>query len=1110
MKKEKGFTLIEVLAVVIIIGILLLLVVPNVYRYLKRGTDEYYKNLENTVSLSGKDYFNDYRALLPKYINNVAVLTLEELVENKYIDPVVDSEGETCTGKVVAKNTGKNSYEYYSCLVCENYKTEGEACEYDENENITPESEDYEVRIEDTGDYEIDASGVYIVDQGEEFVLPYGKAYYKGELVNDKVKPKPNMIDTNKLGEVKVTYVYQGAKAEILVRVVDRVKPSIPQIVLRKENNKGKKYTGDWYSGNIYEEYNSTDYSKPGVMGSGIAYYEISKDNKNFTKLDSNYQIDTKNGTYTYYVRAVDKSGNVGDSNTYQLKIDKEIPSCALEVKSGTVGNGGWYTSNVTIGFKNVTETVSALGSQTIDKPSITSSTKETTITGTVIDLAGNKNSCSIKVKMDKVTPSAPTITASDNIGSGNWHAEAFTLSYSGANNVSGNTYYYGTTNNPTTPGSSTQISGDTTGTTYYAKVCSGAGLCSTNSSYLVKLDTVAPTCTLKVIKGPLGNNGWYTDDVEVGFGSTDGTVSNIKISSIDKTSITSEGTTKVTGNVTDEAGRVGACSISVQIDKTAPKCEWSGENKIWTNQPVNIKETCNDTVSKCKKEVLFSKTYEGEIEVKSVAFNDNVCDNAGNCSICKASLDVYYDGKAPAKPTSGTLYMTGITLGNLSNTGSDPYFEIRDMDYKKDGKDEGSGFDEFLYLITPSTNYNEENLPKNNHNSFINLTTHNMSCGKTYNAYVIAVDKVGNRSPVHWVGKIEVPKKDGSWSTCKDGIETRTDNCPLFNGQTRSCGSSCDYSPQQKWDFEYEYEENSEKFTIPCSGIYRLQVWGAKGGTSKGGEGGYTEASFWFKKNTILYVVVGSQPNIELGNNAGGYNGGGNGASNGDKRGGGGGATHIALRDGTIADIGYDEFVVKNKGLIVAGGGGGGTYQAGATKTSAKGGSGGGGCQGDCNGSHGLNGEMSNAGAGNDGKEPSLCSNKISNNCFKNLAAGGETLLDKNGYFTTVGGSGGIGVDIEGNTYEGNPGIFGHGGNGTNWQPGGGGGLFGGGAAGVAGTYTSGGGGGSGFINIYLRETSENVIFVKDSNNGHIGGNTNNGRAIITLKQIQDSYSEN
>ena len=272
--------------------------------------------------LSGRDYLNDYRALLPREINNVTVIELKELLDNRYIEEVIDGNGKACSAKVTAKKIGKNEYEYYSCLICDDYQTEGEACEFDENNNVTEDTKNYEVKVEDIGDYEIDADGVYIVEQGEAFQLPYGKAYYQGKLVSDKVEGKPKTIDTNKLGTTKVSYVYQGAKAEITVKVVDRVKPSIPQVVLRKDSKDGNMYAGGWYSGNIYEEYKSTDYSKVGIVGSGIDRYEISKDGESYEELESNYHISTENGEYSYYVRSIDKSGNIGDSNTYSLKID--------------------------------------------------------------------------------------------------------------------------------------------------------------------------------------------------------------------------------------------------------------------------------------------------------------------------------------------------------------------------------------------------------------------------------------------------------------------------------------------------------------------------------------------------------------------------------------------------------------------------------------------------------------------------------------------------------------------------------------------------------------------------------------------------------------------
>ena len=106
------------------------------------------------------------------------------------------------------------------------------------------------------------------------------------------------------------------------------------------------------------------------------------------------------------------------------------------------------------------------------------------------------------------------------------------------------------------------------------------------------------------------------------------------------------------------------------------------------------------------------------------------------------------------------------------------------------------------------------------------------------------------------------------------------------------------------------------------------MEVWGAQGGESNGGRGGYSLGYKSIEKTDILYVCVGHQGkshNVNIGGE-GGYNGGGRGgdaySANFAGAAGGGGATHIAI----TTNRGVLKNYVNNKSeiLIVAGGGAG------------------------------------------------------------------------------------------------------------------------------------------------------------------------------------------
>lgn len=152
---------------------------------------------------------------------------------------------------------------------------------------------------------------------------------------------------------------------------------------------------------------------------------------------------------------------------------------------------------------------------------------------------------------------------------------------------------------------------------------------------------------------------------------------------------------------------------------------------------------------------------------------------------------------------------------------------------------------------------------------------------------------------------------------------------------------------------FDYIPEGQEQTLTIPTTGYYKLEAWGAQGGysTNAGGNGGYSTVIYYLTENSSLYFYCGKAGSARSGTTggAGGWNGGGKGGNaytgyNGG--GGGGGATHIAtsqigaitannnLYTGTAANP-----TAKTGLLLVAGGGGGGTYQSGAGYGGAGGG---------------------------------------------------------------------------------------------------------------------------------------------------------------------------
>ena len=181
-------------------------------------------------------------------------------------------------------------------------------------------------------------------------------------------------------------------------------------------------------------------------------------------------------------------------------------------------------------------------------------------------------------------------------------------------------------------------------------------------------------------------------------------------------------------------------------------------------------------------------------------------------------------------------------------------------------------------------------------------------------------------------------------WIDYNTALEDLNNEIKTFKSKIVVVGKSINYTGDTVFNFDYTGVEQT--FVAPVSGTYKLETWGAQGGSleHEGGLGGYSVGYTKFNANNIKYINVGGQGGsgnyhkLENGHGgSGGYNGGGSGglgiAINENSKiyyfaggSGGGGATHLSNKSGLLKSLNN----YRNDIIIVAGGGGGdGSWRA-------------------------------------------------------------------------------------------------------------------------------------------------------------------------------------
>ena len=528
---KKGFTLIEIIGIIILLSLIGLLVYPTIMRIIGDSKEDLYQKNISEIERMAANWASVNEDKLPKVDKRGYYLKIEEMEKEGFIDgdvtnPKTGEAMQGCVGIIYNEEKKRHDYKYYDD--CENF--------------VKPILSNLVANVVEN-EYGWRNKDFYVTLESEYL------DYYDYCISDDKCEPSIRSNESNSpilVNQEGIKYVCaKGANTvgetttECLKYRLDKTKPVVGNIVFT-----GTQGLDNWYIGDVLvSNTKSTD------ALSGIASNTLSPTETSIT-------VDTKGKTYTLTAR--DLAGNES-SVSYTVKVDKTAPTVGELVINGTLGDNGWYKSNVTFSVKDGSDTTSGHGSTTSSISSITSDTKGTKVVVTTVDKAGNRATKEYTVKVDKTPPVPGTLVVEGTKGFGEWYICDVNLSVKDVSGV-------------TSKLDITKITSDTKGTEVTMTSTNNETGAVTVTKHTIKVDKTAPTVGELVITGTLGSNSWYTSNVTFsvkngsdalsGHGSTTSSISSIT---------TNTKGTNVVVTTKDKAGNKATKTYTVKVDKTSP-----------------------------------------------------------------------------------------------------------------------------------------------------------------------------------------------------------------------------------------------------------------------------------------------------------------------------------------------------------------------------------------------------------------------------------------------------------------------------------------------------------------------------------------------------------
>jgi hypothetical protein len=236
-------------------------------------------------------------------------------------------------------------------------------------------------------------------------------------------------------------------------------------------------------------------------------------------------------------------------------------PPAITPVITATLGNGGWYVTNVTVNWKvEDPESGTILSSSGCNATTLTADTPGTRLT-CAASSDGGEATATKTIKLDKTAPAVAGAAPDRGADAGGWYTRPVTVAFSGTDAVSG------------VEGCSTvTYSGPDSGSASVSGTCRDhAGNVGAAGSFPLKFDATAPAVTGAAPDRAPDSGGWYRRPVNVAFSGTDA-VSGVDGCSTATYGGPDSGTASVSGTCRDRAGNVSAAgSFALKFDANAP-----------------------------------------------------------------------------------------------------------------------------------------------------------------------------------------------------------------------------------------------------------------------------------------------------------------------------------------------------------------------------------------------------------------------------------------------------------------------------------------------------------------------------------------------------------